>query len=247
VKLDALYKWALSNNPQVNRNKVTLSGSSMGAWGGLSYGLRRPTMYAAIFVTLPRWRATTLADYETGFATPPPSGILMSDTGELFSDRMNMIDYVGDTENDIPFLAWAIGKNDGFSPFQDHIDAVAALRAANRAFVFSWNEGNHGAGIDAWPAVTATYSTANFELGVGYPIFSQSSRDNLLSEAVGGINLGFRWRTVVETANSWSCEISNSLGATTVTVRPFSSIYTGSGTAQTVVIPAGTWLAVSFS
>jgi pimeloyl-ACP methyl ester carboxylesterase len=245
-KLDALYRWVIANHPQANSSKVTLAGHSMGAWGGLSYGLRRPEMYAAIFVTLPRWKGSTLADYEIGFATTPPPGIPMSDTGEPFATRMNMITHVADTDNQIPFLAWAIGKNDAFSPFQDHIDAVAALRAANRAFVFSWNNGDHSSGADAYPAITATYSPADFELGVGYPIFSNSSLDDDPStDLVGGINLGFRWRSVVESASGWSCEVSNSLGAVTVDVSPRSDIYLDGGT-ETVVIPAGTWVAVSF-
>jgi hypothetical protein len=245
-KLDALYRWVIANHSQISPTKVTLSGTSMGGWGGLSYGLRRPEMYAAIFVLLPRWKATTLADYETGFATTPPPGILMSDTGEPFATRMNMIAHVADTDNQIPFLAWAIGKNDAFSPFQDHIDAVAALRSANRAFVFSWNNGNHSDGANAYPAITATYSPADFELGVGYPIFSNSSLDDDPStDLVGGINLGFRWRSVVESASSWSCEVSNDLGAVTVDVSPRSDIYLDGGT-ETVVIPAGTWVAVAF-
>jgi hypothetical protein len=246
--LDALYTWFFNNYPQASTTKVTASGQSMGGWGLFHYAMRRPQMFAAIFARMPRWQWTYLPDLKTGYGILQPDTIM--ETGEPFAQAMDATAYVADTANRIPFLSWCIGRNDGYRPFQDHVDAVAALRAAKRGFVFSWNNGNHGGGPAAETVILATYKRSMFELGKGYPILLNSSRDDDPADPtvlVGGINLGFKWRNVVESATGWSAGISNVLGETTVDVLPHSDIFKEVVSQQTVIIPAGTWVTVSFT
>ena len=93
-----------------------------------------------------------------------------------------------------------------------------------------------------------SYYPGLFEIGVGYPLLTNNSGDgNPATDDTGGINLGFKWRNVVESAGGWSCEITNILGARTVTVEPISPVFATSVTPQNISIPAAnSWVSVSF-
>ena len=124
---------------------------------------------------------------------------------------------------------------------------VAAMRSAGRGFAFAWNNGTHSTG-SIISQITSSYAYGTFEIGVGYPIYTNNSGDqDPAVDLEGGINLGFQHRNVVESSGAWSCQIRNLLGARTVTVTPKSSIYTGSKTPKVVNVPAGqAWVSVSW-
>ena len=129
--------------------------------------------------------------------------------------------------------------------FSDHIAAVAAMRAAGRPFAFAWNNGNHSGG-DIMLTTLASYTADMFEIGRGYPHLTNSSRDqDPAVDLVGGINVGFKWRNVVESAAAWSCELYNNQ-ATTVTVKPHSTVFSGAAP-KIVALPAATWVTVTFA
>lgn len=244
--LDALYDWTFANHPQASKTRVCLYGGSMGAWACLHYGLRRPTKFAAVFASLPRWRLTSLSDLALGTWVEQGS-LSMSDGSGTYAQHNDMIAYVSNPANKLPFLSCAIGRNDPYGLWAEQVEAIAALRATKRAFVYSWNNGNHSDGALSEAAIKATYNRESFELGKGYPVLMNSSLDSPLTDLVGGINLGFKWRNVVESALGWSCEISNANGAVTVDVLPHSDVFAKTVAAKTVSIPAGTWVAVSFT
>lgn len=257
-RYDALLDWFDAYYPQASRTKRTAVGGSMGAWGCMTYALRRPNRFAAIFASRPRWHRGWPIYAGTGgdihLPGRPPEQITrgfsqanapLTDAGVSSWTHLNSIAYVANTANKVPFIAWCMGRRDGYAPFEDHLAAVTALRAAKRGFAFSWNDGDHSTGNNMTPL--ASYTADMFEIGVGYPILSASSRDqNPAVDLVGGINLGFKWRNVVDSAGAWSCELSNVLGETTVTVEPLSDKFTGNRTPKTVTIPAGQWVTVSF-
>lgn len=259
-RYDAMLDWFDAYYPHASRTKRTAVGGSMGAWGLMTYVLRRPQRFAALFASRPRWHRGYPIYAGTGgdihLPGRPPEQITrgfgqsnapMTDTGISSWQHLNSIAYVANPANKIPFVLWCMGRRDGYAPWEDHMAAVAALRATNRGFAFSWNDGDHSTGNNMAP-ITASYTADMFEIGVGYPILSGSSRDqDPAVDLVGGINLGFKWRNVVETAGSWSCEIANILGDTTVTVEPHSDVYAGPATPQTITIPAGQWVTVAFS
>lgn len=254
-RLDALMAWVSANLP-ISATRRSVGGGSMGAWGALTYGLRRAHMFAVVGADRPRWR---WANYNAQTANVPNWGsgntahtvatspnLLAEDGGGKVVDHMNMIAYVANPANTMPFLQWNIGRNDGFSDFRDHVDAVVALRATKRAFAFAWNDGNHSTG--SIPGQFASYNGL-FEIGKGYPLFTNHSGDaDPAVDLVGGINIGLKFRNVVESATSWSCDVTSVLGARTVDVEPLSPIFTTPVAAQTVTIPAAnTWVPVSFS
>lgn len=230
----------------------------MGAWGTMTYGTRRPEKFAAIYPDRPRVRnnntagAINLPEWTTGNVTYNPSSsapnVNQRWRAGSAKDHLDLVAYVADTTKRIPWIGWVIGSNDGFSVFSDHIALVAALRAARRGFAFYWDDGNHDAGT-RMNNIQASYPYGLFELGKGYPLFENHSGDQVPGVDVsGGINIGLTFRNVVESAGSWSCEVTSILGARTVNVSPISQVFTASVSSQSVNIPAAnTWVAVSFT
>lgn len=257
-RYDELLAWAERQYPQCSTTKRILTGDSVGAWATLTYGIRRPDKFAALYPSRPRvrWNGNgspfiTLPDVQSGqiewnTSTLVPNRSVVDGGGSML-DHCNIIAYVSNTANRIPWIGYIIGKNDGYMQWQDHVDFIAALRTAKRGFAVSWNLGDHST-PPSWSTITDSYYTGLFEIGVGYPLLTNNSGDSDPATVdVGGINLGFKWRNVVETAGGWSCEITNILGARTVDVEPISDIFTDTVTPQTINIPsANTWVAVSF-
>jgi hypothetical protein len=247
-RLDAAIAYARATKyPWLSATKVTASGGSMGAWGMMTYALRRPQVFAAIFASRPRWRDINYADWAVGFARDYHGNPMADVAGQTVAQRQDHVTYVTDPANAIPFLVFALGRADGYGKFSDFTDAIAALRATGRGFACYWNAGNHSDPDIVNMTQLGSYQKAMFEIGVGYPVISRSSLDNDPAvDQVGGINLGFSWTNVVETATAWSCDLANALGAVTVTVAPHSSIFPGAPP-QTVTIPAGQSVHLSFS
>lgn len=253
-RMDAMLDWCDQQYPQGSKTKRVASGGSMGAWGTMTYAMRRPTRFGAVYadrprwryaevgkIGLPRWSSGTSALYDV--ATSPA----LAGTTKTAAQHLDLIAYVSDTANKIPFLGWVIGRRDGYSPFSDHVAAVAAMRAANRGFAFAWNDGDHSGPPGINSQIRATYTPDLLQIGMGYPIFSGSSLDqDPAVDLEGGINLGFTWRNLLEDANGWSCEVANVRGAVTVTVRPYSTKFLSSVTPKTITIPAGQYVEVKF-
>lgn len=256
-RLDALLDWADDNVLNCSTTQRYCRGGSMGAWGTMTYGMRRPSRFAAVYPDRPRVRsnntagAITVPEWTTGAVTyNPASGAPNIATGYgtgSAKDHMDLVAYVADTNNQVPWLGWCIGSADGFSVFSDHVALVAALRTARRGFAFAWNNGNHTTG-SIMSQITDSYPLGLFRLGQGYPLFENHSLDDDPSvDASGGINVGLSFRNVSESAGAWSCEVTSIVGACTVDVSPISTVYTGDTTPQTVnITAANSWVAVSF-
>jgi hypothetical protein len=255
-RLDAMLARLLAE-PRFSATKRVLTGQSMGGWGTMSYGIRRAHIFPAIYANMPRWRYSqitgqvsvrswTVAIVPTYPVASAPL-LVPEDGGYSVATHFDHIAYVANAANVVPWIGWTVGKNDGYMPWQDHVDAVAALRATGRGFAFTWNLGNHG-GQPSIETIFASYTRGMFELGKGYPIFSEHSLDSDPATAdSGGINMGLGFRNVTESAGSWSCQVRHISSACTVKVSPYSTIYTGDKTAKTVTIPAAnTWVTVTF-
>lgn len=263
-RLDRMIEWVEANQANLSATRWVLTGGSMGGWGTMTYGIRRPDIFPGLWGDRPRWRScetdgsvripswTTVITPAYTFAAAPD---LVADDGAISTaDHMDIIAYVSNTANDVPWIGWHIGTNDGYMPWQDHVDAIAALRTAGRGFAVYWNADIHSVNNYRAAEITGSYPMGLFERGVGYPVFSEFSLDDdPATDAVGGINVGLTFRNVVETSSTWSCEVSypgtitRSPQACTVKVKPKSYIYTGNPTAQSVSVPAAAgWVTVSF-
>lgn len=260
-RLDAMIAW-LEANLKHNPKKLCLDGGSMGGWGTLHYGLRKPNKFAALYPSRPRWRydqsgVSVDVPYWAGWQVKTPGAapnVAQDDGGGTYFERMDHITYVGNTANKVPWIGWSVGRKDGYMLFQDHIDAVAALRAAKRGFAFYWNDGNHGDMVVMnMSKILQSYKYGTFEIGKGYPLFTNHSLDiePTLDAAVleGGINIGLMFRNVVESSSSWSCEVTSVIGACAVTVEPIcSDIFKAAVAPKTISIPAAnSWVTVNFT
>ena len=255
-RYEALLQWVEQNLTTLSPTKRCLTGGSMGAWGTLLFGLRKPDKFSSLYPDRPRWRydATigeiAVVDITNGFTSVPVANtpvLAPEDGGTSVAVRMDSTSYVANTANKIPWIGWCVGRQDGYVQFQDHVDAVVAMRAAKRGFAFVWNNGNHSSG-SILNQITSSYPFGIFEIGKGYPLFTNHSGDlDPAVDLVGGINEGLTFRNVVESAGSWSCEITSLLGARTVTVQPLSPIFLNVVTPQVKTIPAAnTWVSVTF-
>lgn len=256
-RLDALMAWQAANLGEAP-NKRCLTGGSMGGWGSMTYGMRRPALFCAVYADRPRWRYdnavgnVAVADFNTTTLTSTPvasaPNLAAEDGSETYAQHLNLIAYVSDTTKNIPWLGWCVGRNDGFTQFSDHVAATQAMRAAKRGFAFAWNNGNHSVG-SIMAQIFQSYPYGTFTIGQGYPLFTEHSGDqDPAVDLEGGINIGLSFRNVVETASGWSCEVTSVLGARTVKVEPISPVFTKSVVAKTVAIPAAnSWVPVSFA
>lgn len=263
-RLDAMIAHIKAHQPNLSATKWALTGGSMGGWGTMTYGIRRPHLFPALWPDRPRWRNAEVAGTVRvpSWTQPPTPGypvgsspaVRAEDGGGSSAAHLDIISYVANSSNPIPWIGWHIGRNDGYMPWQDHIDAVAALRARGAGFAVYWTNEGHTVNSYREAEIRGSYPLGLFELGKGYPVFSEHSLDNdMVADLVGGINVGLTFRNVVETTNSWSCEvrymgtITRPQQACTVKVKPHSSIYTGNPAPQLVDVPAaGAWVTVSF-
>jgi hypothetical protein len=263
-RLDVMLDWIAANYPQISTTKRVLTGGSMGAFGTLTYGLRRADKFAALYPDRPRWQSAPTAgtvwvpDWDVGvnatytFAAAPL--LRDEDGGYSAAEHQDHLAWISNPANELPWIGWCIGRNDGGGPWADQLAAVAALQARGAAFAFYWNDGNHSGGARLYFEIVPTYPFHLWELGKGYPIFTEHSLDDDPTVDIeGGINIGLSFRNVVETTSTWSCEVRHQgttfrpAQACTVKVKPKSWIYTGSPAAQTVSLPAaGAWVTVSF-
>lgn len=256
-RLEAMMDWAKINIPNVVLKKTCINGGSMGGWGTLSFGGRRPDLFAAAYPDRPRWKYNggstniALVDFDTGITSILPANapnVTYEDGANNYNYHMDHIAYVSDTGNKIPWIGWVIGWADGYTARADHVAAVAAMRAAKRGFAFWWDAGGHDPGT-RMDNITASYPFGTFEIGKGYPLFTEHSLDSDPAVAdTGGINIGLKFQNVVETATGWSCEVTHISTPCTVKVEPLSEVFVTPVTAQLVNITvANTWVPVSFS
>ena len=249
---DALWAWIRANLTQYNMAKCAAWGGSMGAWGVVTYALRRPEFFAAVYADRPRFRYgfaagnSVVTNWATGggdngwqdvpYASAPQ--IAPEDGGGSSADYANMIAFAANPANKMPWFGGCLGRQDGYAVFQDLIDFVAACRAAGRGFAIYWNDGNHSTGSQMGQ-ITQSYPIGTFEIGKGYPLFTEHSLDqDPTIDLVGGINIGLSFKNVVETANGWSCEVTNVSAACTVKVKPISDMFAANVAAKLVTIPA---------
>lgn len=256
-RLDAMFAWADENITNNIKSKTCLTGGSMGGWGTMTVGIHRYDRFAALYPDRPRWRynnaigSVAVADWTgiLGSSTVAAAPNLhLEDGGGSVAIYHDIIAYVSNLANKVRWIGWNVGWQDGFTLRADHVAAVAAMRAAKRGFAFAWNNGNHTVGTIP-TVITDSYPYGTFQIGVGYPLFTEHSLDgDPAVDDVGGINVGLSFRNVVESSTGWSCEVTHISTPCTVKVEPLSDIFTASVASKLVTIStAGTWVPVSFS
>jgi hypothetical protein len=203
--------------------RVSMGGSSMGGLGSINVGFRHPEVFAAVYPAT------------TPFLWWPPSSLvgnqardtqaLMADGKTRYTDYTNSPRFAALRHEDMPFLGWAVGRRDGNHNWQEYIDMVKTLTANHHGFAFSWNDGGHSEGPRAMGVISKYYPADKFPRNRSYPAFGNSSIDHKMGngdkldgDLVGGINLGFDWKDVIDEEGKWSVTVSNDLVKETMTV-----------------------------
>lgn len=158
-----------SANPQ----KVFCNGQSMGGWGCPLWALPRGTVFAGVFVSAPRFQWNNTTDVKTHypnltgktFGDPTTTGPFMSDGVTSFTANFDMPAYVtADCSRTLPFLAWGIGRQDGFAEGQRNVSTISkanpAVVTTATAHGFSGTPIINilGATGTGWSAVNATFT-----------------------------------------------------------------------------------------
>jgi pimeloyl-ACP methyl ester carboxylesterase len=234
-----LIDW-VKNGYHVDPDRVYAEGGSMGAWGTAGFALRHPELFAAIYPNRPRMKQRGLPSLVKVARDAP---ILMDDGKTDYYKRMNMVRFVSDHHDDLPFIGWCCGRHDGFATFKEQIEMVRALTASRHGFAFAWNDGDHSSGAASMREIKRWYPPEKFARNQSYPAFGNCSIDDDLGtgevevrdggrvrqivkndngDREGGINLGFVWKVVADESAKWSITISNDLakGEMTVDVTP---------------------------
>ena len=230
-----LIDW-VNNKYHVDRERVYAEGGSMGAWGTAGFALRHPQLLAAVYPNRPRTKQRGLPSLIKVARDAP---IMMVDGKSDYYERMNMVRFVNEHPDDLPFIGWCCGRHDGFATFKEQIEMVKALTAGRHGFAFAWNDGNHSTGSTPMREIKRWYPPERFARNQSYPAFGNSSIDddlgtgeievrngnrirNVLKDdngaLEGGINLGFVWSDVEDENETWSVTLSNELAKIEMTV-----------------------------
>lgn len=208
-------RWVIERY-QADPARITVGGSSSGGVGSNSVGFRHPELFAAAYPSVGRIRRVPAIALDGKFDRV--LGALMADGKTAYYDRADGVKFAAEHHEDLPFLGWACGRNDGYATWQEHIDMVATMTANHHGFAFSWNNGGHGEGGRAMEAINKYYPTEKFATNRSYPAFGHSSLDHQMGsgdpkdgDLEGGINLGFDWRDIVDKPDRWSVKLSNEL------------------------------------
>lgn len=205
-----------------DRDRVTCSGGSMGAWGTMTFAFRHPEIFAAVYPNRPRMIQKGLPSL-----VPLKKGekITLDDGTTDYFERMDMVRFAREHHEDLPFVGWCCGRHDGFATFREQVEMVKALTENHHGFAFAWNNGDHSSGSEPMRLVLKYYPPSLFARNRSYPAFGHSSLDNnpgngdpADGDMEGGINLGFAWEEVVDEPDGWSVTLSNELAREEATV-----------------------------
>lgn len=203
--------------------RITAGGGSMGAWGSMTFAFRQTDLFAAVYPNRPRTQQRALPS----LAGPVAKGkkVLLADGVTDYFERMDMVKFALDHEEDLPFVGWCCGRRDGFATWQEQVDLARALATRRHGFAFAWNNGDHSSGAEPMRHILKYYAPDKFARGQSYPAFSNSSLDQdpgkgppTEGDLEGGINLGFAWKDVVDEPGQWSLQVANDLAKNDMTV-----------------------------
>jgi len=234
--LNHLIPW-VTTHYNADPEKVIIYGRSMGGMGTMGYAFRHhPELFAAVFPSdgdpAQNWyiALAPLQGNATQFANS--STPTLGDGTPLLTEE-DTIAYVNSyTGDSLPPMNIAIAMNDttiNSNYWQHFVALLDALKAKHLAYSAAWNPGIH---LQGPVATLLGYYQNSFTRNVSHPAFANSSLDSTYSATksstscwnatpattpVCGVNLGFVWSGVTETASTWAATISNSLNSAGMT------------------------------
>lgn len=208
---------------QTDPNRWYCSGSSMGGCGTISFGLRRPELFAGLHALVPivSYTYDGPGPFSAGRLEPScwtgriPADLKSSD-GEPLLDRMNGTEFVRESQADLPPLFMLHGRQDGSIPWVNNPPFYRALADARQAFAVYWDNGIHStAGRDA-PVDVKNWQSRFRKLrrDESYPAFTHTSTDRDPGDGrpdngniIGWINRGMDWRNIEDQGDHYAITV----------------------------------------
>ncbi|MDE0821719.1 MAG: hypothetical protein OSA95_11390 [Opitutales bacterium] len=174
-------EWAVKKQ-KINRNRIYLSGRSMGGSGSLGIGYVRGDIFAAILVNVPAGADHALFRLRnTNYPDPPPTINTSSQTDGWSRGQENLLAYCRD--NKLPMVF-------GWGPF-GHASRPSMVNSA--VYDFPWRKIVRN---EAYPVFTNAVSDDT------YPGFKGKGEDQ-----EGQINGYFRWKNIEDSKDHFSMEL----------------------------------------
>ena len=203
---------------QPDPNRWYCSGSSMGGCGTISFGLRHPELFAALYAHVPIVSYTYLGSGSARrlepscWVGPIPDDLKTNEDVPLL-ERMNSAEFVSGTKADLPYLFIINGRKDGSIPWQNNPPFYKALSAAHQGFAAYWDNGDHAtsgknAPVDVigWPD-----RLRRFRLNESFPTFSNTSTNRNPGngqpedgDTIGWIARGMDWKDIKDTRDLYA-------------------------------------------
>jgi hypothetical protein len=214
-------------NYEADPNRVYGYGKSMGGLGISYWGIRQTSQpFAAVFAEVPVWwiegNVTSMTQHKTIKAT---TELIAGSNVTYYNDEDSPV-WVADCNNSAPPTIWASGRTDTSFPnhsmWSNAVAAANAMKSCHRAFVFGWNNGNHGSEVTTIATLLKQYQTI-YKRNVSYPVFNSFSLDSNYGDgtyAAGDcnsgtispvcyVNFGWAWTDPTDTSNTWAVTFSN--------------------------------------
>lgn len=202
---------------RIDKNRIYLGGVSMGGTGSVSFGLRHPEIFAAVYANVP--------DTNTGNGTSifeswfegmwgKRSDAVKTNEGISVWDRLNMTQYVRSHMEDLPFIKTISARDDVAMPWQQIPEFLRALNDTRHGFISGWGKGGHNLPFEDRPMTVRRFDIYKLAKNISYPAFSNSSinddpgnggPDN--GTTTGQMGGGFDWRILKDQSGIWSAEI----------------------------------------
>jgi len=208
----------------IDENRVFLSGHSMGATGGLTFGLRHPEIFAAIDVTVPQVNpghpsAGFRPQLESIWGTVGAN--LVTDEGMGVWDRLNMTAFALNHTEDLPFLKLCNARNDIYLPWPQTPDFYRSMNASAHGCIAAWGMGGHNTPKKDLPSEFLSFNPYGaIRRNVSYVAVSNSSANNnpgngdpADGDSVGQMNAGYAWTILADTPSEWSASIRYTPGS----------------------------------
>ncbi len=203
-------EWVAERYP-IDRNRIYLSGVSMGGCGGLGIGMPHGEVFAAVCVCVPA--GTEYAAYRMGGITPPPA----SDAPQADHDSWLKC-ASGFGLADPPILVDFSSQIDSWSQTQPLL--LAAAQAGHLPLVLGWGPFGHTGSSNAigkYPLCQIALAFPWLEIcrNQAYPVFTHASCDQRSPwlktsgefDDSGQTNSYFRWKTRQDMASEFAMQI----------------------------------------
>ncbi|MFO7947557.1 MAG: alpha/beta hydrolase-fold protein [Armatimonadota bacterium] len=193
-------------------------GSSMGASGLVSFGLRHPEIFTAVRLHVPAvtYNSPPVDEWESKESRME---LRCGDIDHICSDGMSLrerLDGVGYVSNarKLPYIVVSNGRSDYVMGWWKAVQFYRALRDSRHGFIAYWNDGGHGGVRKTAPdGINAYDNLRNFDhlsLDKSYIAFSNCSADKDPGsgarddgDIAGSMNLGLSWEEPTDTADSY--------------------------------------------